>query len=238
MSVDTSSNFINHIIPDRWEDLSGNYRSQVINMLSSLMGVGNFNSNLATLPLVNNFTNNGLNRILTQSLMEKTPYKKILSKKGNEQLKIVKYNKDIFDQNSCCIMFEDFKEGQDVIQLPCNHIFDCEGIKTWLREESSKCPVCRFELDFEEVKEDDEEEEVSNIAYNPYNQLFNRTENLYQSNSFISDVFSIENEYLDNRNLQNAIIASIYEQNDFNTDEEGSEPYEEEDLYDDLEEVD
>lgn len=231
MSVDTSSNFIHHIISDGLDDLSGNYRVQVMNMFAGLM-VGNFNSNLTTLPLVNNFTNNGLNRILTQSLMEKTPYKKILSKKGNEQLKIVKYNKDTFDQNSCCIMFEDFKEDQDVIQLPCNHIFDCDGIKTWLREESSKCPVCRFELDFEEVKEV-KEEEVSNNDHNPYNHLFNRTENLYQSNSFISDVFSIENEYLENRNLQNAIIASIYEQNDFNTEDS-----EEEDLYDDLDEVD
>ena len=218
MSVDTSSNFIHHIISDGLDDLSGNYRVQVMNMFAGLM-VGNFNSNLTTLPLVNNFTNNGLNRILTQSLMEKTPYKKILSKKGCEQLKIIKYSKDIFDQHSCCIIFEDFNEGQDVIQLPCDHIFDCEGIKTWLKEESSKCPVCRFELDFEEVKE------VEDISNNPYDSLFNPIENLY-TGSFIDRILNIENEYLENRHLQNAIIASIYEQNDFNTDDE-EDSYEE-----------
>lgn len=201
MSIDASNNFIHHIIPDILHDFSGN--TQIINILSGLMS----NSNM----LPNNF--NSLNRVLTQSLMEKTPYKKILSKKGCEQLKIIKYSKDIFDQHSCCIIFEDFNEGQDVIQLPCDHIFDCEGIKTWLNEESSKCPVCRFELDFEEVKE------VEDISNNPYDSLFNPIENLYQG-SFIDRILNIENEYLENRHLQNAIIASIYEQNDFNTDDE------------------
>jgi hypothetical protein len=101
--------------------------------------------------------------------------------------------------------------------LPCNHIFDCEGIKTWLKEESSKCPVCRFELDFKEVKEI--QEDISN-NYNTYDALFNNPmENLYPNQeSFINRIFNIETEYLENRNLQNAIIASIYEQNDFTTD--------------------
>jgi len=206
MSIDESDNFINHIIADTIHDLSDNTRERIMNMFTGLM-----NSNMTMLP------NSSLNRVLTQSLMENPPYKKILSKKGNEQLKIVKYSKDIFDQHSCCIVFEDFKEGQDVTQLPCNHIFDCEGIKTWLKEESSKCPVCRFELDFKEVKEI--QEDISN-NYNTYDALFNNPmENLYPNQeSFINRIFNIETEYLENRNLQNAIIASIYEQNDFTTD--------------------
>ena len=206
MSIDESDNFINHIIADTIHDLSDNTRERIMNMFTGLM-----NSNMTILP------NSSLNRVLTQSLMENPPYKKILSQKGTEQLKIIKYNKDIFDQHSCCIIFEDFNEGQNVIQLPCNHIFDCEGIKTWLKEESSKCPVCRFELDFKEVKEI--QEDISN-NYNTYDALFNNPmENLYPNQeSFINRIFNIETEYLENRNLQNAIIASIYEQNDFTTD--------------------
>ena len=73
---------------------------------------------------------------------------KVLSEKGDKQLKTVKYNKEKFEQDSCCIMFIDFEEGQDVIQLPCGHIFDPDGIKTWVKEEQAKCPICRFELDF------------------------------------------------------------------------------------------
>ena len=99
------------------------------------------------------------------------------------QLKIVKYSKDNFDQDSCCIMFYDFEEGQDVIQLPCKHIFDPEGIKTWLKEEQAKCPICRFELDSKEVKDEDSEEEIPLVENedsssntvdidHQYNQLF------------------------------------------------------------------
>ena len=76
------------------------------------------------------------------------------------QLKTVKYSKENFEQESCCIMFYDFEEGQDVIQLPCKHIFDPQGIKTWLKEEQAKCPICRFELDSKEVKDEDSEEEI------------------------------------------------------------------------------
>ena len=45
-------------------------------------------------------------------------------------------------------------DGDTVIQLPCDHIFHPESIKTWLKEESSKCPVCRHELKFNEIKDD------------------------------------------------------------------------------------
>ena len=48
----------------------------------------------------------------------------------------------------CVIFFEEFKNGDKVIQLPCNHIFHPQSIKTWLKEESSKCPICRYELEY------------------------------------------------------------------------------------------
>ena len=35
--------------------------------------------------------------------------------------------------------------------MPCKHIFEKQAIKTWLKEESNSCPVCRYELDFKEV---------------------------------------------------------------------------------------
>ena len=40
---------------------------------------------------------------------------------------------------------------EKITQLPCKHIFETEAIKTWLKEESNSCPVCRYELDFKEV---------------------------------------------------------------------------------------
>ena len=271
MERDISNTFIHNLIEERIHDLSNNPQAQFLGMLVNMLnGNSNFNSNLAMLPLANNFVNtqisqsSNLNRILNDSLlMEKTPYKKILSDKGNEQLKTVKYNKDKFEQDSCCIMFVDFEEGQDVIQLPCGHIFDPDGIKTWLKEEQAKCPICRFELDSREVKDEDsdseeeiplldEEEEESDLSNNTdidhtYNQLFqnigfinNPIENLYRprrrnlinQRRFVNEIINVENQFLENRIMQNAIMASIYEQNGFQTSEdEAPQAFEEDDLF-------
>ena len=271
MERDISNTFIHNLIEERIQDLSNNPQAQFLGMLVNMLnGNSNFNSNLAMLPLANNFVNtqisqsSNLNRILNDSLlMEKTPYKKILSDKGNEQLKTVKYNKDKFEQDSCCIMFVDFEEGQDVIQLPCGHIFDPDGIKTWLKEEQAKCPICRFELDSREVKDEDSdseeeiplldgEEEESDLSNNTdidhtYNQLFqnigfinNPIENLYRprrrnlinQRRFVNEIINVENQFLENRIMQNAIMASIYEQNGFQTSEdEAPQAFEEDDIH-------
>jgi hypothetical protein len=253
---DNSNNYIHTLLNNRIVDLSNNPRSQFLSMLVNLMNDSNINENLTMLPLANNFVNpqrsqiSRINELLTRTLMEKTPYKKILSNKGEEQLKTIKYSKEKFDQDSCCIMFVDFEEGQDVIQLPCGHIFDPDGIKTWVKEEQAKCPICRFELDFKEVKEDDLElEDVdsdsddefissTDISQNRYNQMFNNMgflysplenlnrpirRNLINQRTFVNEFINIENEYIENRHLQNAIMASIYEQQgitDSSTDED------------------
>jgi len=202
--------------------------------------MGALNSNLAMLPLTDypgnypgnypsnypgnypgNYPSNQLNRIMNDSLMESASYKKILSEKGKKQLKIIKYSKDRFDQNYCCVTFEDFKEGQDVTQLPCRHIFATEGITTWLVDESSKCPVCRFELDFTEVRDSTPEQtiESTDISYNVRSLGFINPFEYFDSQTFVNEIISEGNQYLVNRNLQNAIIASFYEQNDFSDEE-------------------
>jgi len=254
MNTDISNTFLHDLIDNRIRDLSNNPRAQFLGMLVNMLNENSLNSNLAMLPLANNFVNTQisqgatLNRILNDSLLDKTPYKKILSDKGNDQLKIVKYSKDNFDQESCCIMFYNFEEGQDVIQLPCNHIFDPDGIKTWLNEEQAKCPICRFELDSKEVKDENseedipllyEEEDISNNTTtdvdHQYNQLFhnigfinNPIENLYRPSrrnlinqrTFVNEVINVENQFLENRHVQNAIIASIYEQSGVMSDDD------------------
>ena len=273
MNTDISNTFIHHIIDNRIRDLSNNPRAQFLGMLVNLLNDNNLNSNLAMLPLANNYVTSqisqgtALNRVLNSSLlMEKKKKKKILSDKGQEQLKTVKYQKDLFDQDSCCIMFTDFEEGQDVIQLPCKHIFDPDGIKTWLKEESAKCPICRYELDFKEVKEyesDDEEDiplletdsddETTNTSSvdidQSYNQIFQNIgfinspiENIFNPRArrpiinqrrFVNQIVDIENQFLENRIMQNAIIASIYEQNGLvNTDDDSTpESFDENDLH-------
>ena len=118
MSIDISNTFLHDVIDNRIRDLSNNPRAQFLGMLVNMLNENSLNSNLAMLPIANNFVTSQisqgatLNRILNDSLLDKTPYKKILSEKGNTQLKTVKYSKEKFEQDSCCIMFYNFEEGQ------------------------------------------------------------------------------------------------------------------------------
>jgi hypothetical protein len=45
----------------------------------------------------------------------------------------------------CPISLEEFKEGDSIIELPCNHIFNENNIKKWLKE-TPNCPVCRHDI--------------------------------------------------------------------------------------------
>jgi len=51
--------------------------------------------------------------------------------------------------NSCCpIYMIEFKEGDEVVVLPCGHSFIPDAIYQWLDKQSNTCPFCRYELPF------------------------------------------------------------------------------------------
>ena len=69
----------------------------------------------------------------------KKTYKKVISDEGKEQLK-----KEVFccDESNneaavCPIMQIPFQDGDEIIRLPCNHVFTAEHILTWLETESA-----------------------------------------------------------------------------------------------------
>lgn len=117
--------------------------------LSSIMGENNLSS---------------INNILNQSFEEKQKYKTVLSDKGNEQLKIIKYSSDSCENKMCPIMHINFEEDEEVIELPCKHIFNSDGIIKWLKEEKAECPVCRYKLHSEEIinKDNIDETDINN----------------------------------------------------------------------------
>lgn len=117
--------------------------------LSSIMGENNLTS---------------INNILNQSFEEKQKYKTVLSDKGNEQLKIIKYSSDSCENKMCPIMHINFEEDEEVIELPCKHIFNNDGIKKWLKEEKAECPVCRYKLHSEEIINTDETDINNNLS--------------------------------------------------------------------------
>ena len=45
----------------------------------------------------------------------------------------------------CPISLEDFKEGDELVELPCKHMFLKENITKWFENKSS-CPVCREKI--------------------------------------------------------------------------------------------
>ncbi|KAF3494352.1 hypothetical protein DY000_02055082 [Brassica cretica] len=56
------------------------------------------------------------------------------------------YNKgDSLAIDSCTICLEEFKNGVNVVELPCGHEFDDACIAHWF-ETDHICPLCRFEL--------------------------------------------------------------------------------------------
>tara|TARA_Y100000992_G_scaffold69024_1_gene43095 strand:+ start:3229 stop:3720 length:492 start_codon:yes stop_codon:yes gene_type:complete len=74
-----------------------------------------------------------------------------LSKKLIDKLENKIFNKDEALKNNlnieCAISLEEFKENDNIIILPCKHIFLKESIEKWLNK-SKICPICRKEIIF------------------------------------------------------------------------------------------
>lgn len=50
----------------------------------------------------------------------------------------------------CAICKEEMKQGRDVCELPCQHLFHWMCILPWLRKNNT-CPCCRFQLPTDDV---------------------------------------------------------------------------------------
>ena len=236
-SDENTNTFIHNIIEDFQQDLSGNPRIQLLNNLINIIQGNQLNENVSMLPLAGNIVlpqHSQVRSILQQSLFEKNLYKNVLSEDGEKEIEKITYNKDNLDQHSCCISFEDFKEGEEVYKLPCGHIFS-DAIFTWLKEESNKCPVCRHELSHKEIKNEDYLIDISSnanrtgqIPVNPFSFFLNNMRNVYSQprtiyrqnaaddlgSIFHRTPFSVNmrntiQEFEYDREYQNAILASI-----------------------------
>jgi len=107
---------------------------------------------------------------------ENTIIKKVFDfEKCTELLRHYCYEKNNHNNSSCPIYLVDFKEGDEIVELPCGHCFIPEAIYNWLETQSNSCPYCRYEMPYKEIK-----------IKCPYNQviddseLFNRPLNIFQ----------------------------------------------------------
>ncbi|KUJ14332.1 uncharacterized protein LY89DRAFT_752304 [Mollisia scopiformis] len=63
-------------------------------------------------------------------------------------------NKIPQEDSSCSICLEDFVESEEVRLLPCDHKFHPKCVDPWLKHVSGTCPVCRYNLNTQEVESD------------------------------------------------------------------------------------
>ncbi len=172
------------------------------------------------------------NNVLNSSLYDEPAIKNVVSEKGKEQLKEIKYKKDVCSNTTCPIMHIDFEEDEDIIVLPCNHGFNKEAINRWVSDEKAECPVCRFKLDSIEKKNNNNVSPTENVNINvtninnfnniftPSNSLSNRftTNTVIYSHPFgprIERVATIISEDDDNNDLIRA-ISHVHELNNSN----------------------
>lgn len=141
--------------------------------------------------------NNYIPLINTSFAEDKAKYKYVLSSKGLEQLKKEKFSIEKFkDQTDCPINQEKFIEGEEIVSLPCNHIFKKDGIMRWLEKENANCPVCRYKLD-------SREEEV------PKDPPINQRTRIRMTLNSLRDYIERMEEEREQDDIQRAIMASL-----------------------------
>ena len=179
------SSLFNDINPLLINSTSPSNENDFLNTINTMNNVNTMNFNIENVfqNLLDNIRNNSnnsnnlhnLDNIFQESFQNDTSkYKKVLSEIGQGQLTHSLFKDSSKNNTSCPIFFNEFKEDDEIIQLPCLHCFSPDAINKWLNEEGAHCPVCRYELESEEKKINNEE---NNNENNEENNEENNNEN-------------------------------------------------------------
>jgi len=143
INSDTSSNST-----ETNNDPSNNINDDNLNMYMR------FIEDILQLPPLTAANSNNIRTLLRESLNEdKNPTKHVLSADGEQKIKTVEFDPETYPDINCCpITIKEFKKGDMISKLPCNHLFNTEAILKWLKEEKAECPICRFKLGSVEKK--------------------------------------------------------------------------------------
>jgi hypothetical protein len=123
-------------------------------------------------------------------------YIKVFDIKNNKELlKHCCYDPKIHKNSSCCIYMVDFKEDDEVVELPCGHCFVPEAIYNWLERQSNLCPCCRYELPHMEIE--NTEYATTTMPIYPNNALNVNDLAHIQNNEIMLDMLSyiLDNNY-------------------------------------------
>lgn len=114
----------------------------LINVVYNELGQSSANESLNVL---SSFFDNLVNNLNTQI----TNQENVIVCLTNEEFNLLKKDKwssEHYKYNECIVCGDNLKEEQDIIILPCEHIYHVECIEPWLCKNSNKCPICRKEV--------------------------------------------------------------------------------------------
>jgi len=84
--------------------------------------------------------------VLTDSFDNTTFRNEVITEQEEHLLLEQPYDPQCHSSTLCPILQSPFELNELVTVLPCNHVFNREAIRTWLKEHSSLCPLCRYNL--------------------------------------------------------------------------------------------
>ena len=159
-----------------------------------------------------------------------TNIKYIISDEGKNLLKRGQYYKNKYSQDICPILTQPFNENDEIIELPCKHIFDHKSILFWLENQKSECPVCRFKLPNKEQsyfynqhepetiiqEEKDEEIDLFNVGENLNNSEINMEELSVSNSTQIAINLSYDNDIEILRNAFNLSVSQLNNDSNIN----------------------
>lgn len=90
--------------------------------------------------------NTEFERVLTDSLNHATFINDVITEEEEKQLMEQPYDSNLHNTPICPILQTPFEVNEPVTVLPCNHVFNSDAIRTWLKQHNTLCPVCRFNL--------------------------------------------------------------------------------------------
>lgn len=141
--------------------------------------------------------------VLEESMNVRPVFKYVISEEGKALLKEESYdpsNNQQLESKLCPISLVEFEKDEKLIRLPCNHLFNKENIMNWLEKEKSECPVCRYQLPSNEIRNNDVDNETNSnrttSSENENNDLSSNSMN-NMNNSFYNNEDSDEDDDLE-----------------------------------------
>ena len=122
-------------------------RNEQNNTINNNSDGNNYNNNMNINVGMNNNNNIMSNAINNKKLKGVKP--KVLDSLEVSKMKNIYHLED--DKKKCIICLEDFKNGNDVIYIPCLHVFHKDCLLKWFKGHNF-CPICKFKLTYDNME--------------------------------------------------------------------------------------